>query len=71
MEKTTVYDKAKWTREDRSNYRLAKNTVNVLLDTAHRPVARNFNRVVLLYKIVDLFNKIVDSLTNLCFFQTK
>ena len=27
-----------------------------------RPVARNFNWVVLLYKIVDLFNKIVDIL---------
>ena len=29
------------------------------------PVASNFNWVVLLYKIVDLFNKIVDFLTNL------
>ena len=28
-----------------------------------RPVARNFNWVVLLYKIVDLFNKIVDFLS--------
>ena len=50
-----------------------------------RPIARNFNWVVLLYKIVDLFNKIldlfskivdlfnevVDFLTNLWFFQTK
>ena len=34
-----------------------------------RPVARNFNCMVLLYKIVDRFNKILDFLTNLWFFK--
>ena len=36
-----------------------------------RPVARNFNWVVLLYKIVDLFNKILDLLAKLWTFFNK
>ena len=36
-----------------------------------RPVARNFNWVVLLYKIVDLFDKILDLFSKLWTFLTK
>ena len=57
----------------------------MVLVSLNRPVARSFNWVVLLYKTVDLFNKIldllsnivnlfnkiVDFLTNLWFFQAK
>ena len=40
--------------------------MNLLLGIGlYRPVARNFNWVVLLYKIVDLFNKILDLLSKI------